>query len=295
MHDIVQASVQYTDTEYNSEVHDKYRLSIQLRLDGFSFAIIDPERKQLMQLQDFKIMKKSGQSVRDRWDHLQGYFLQFLNQQEFHSATFQKTIISIDHKEYTLMPASLFSKGNENEQLLFNQSISYPFVSFSNTIPGTERKLISAIYKPLNIVLQDYFESASLQHSITVLQNEIYKAHKNKKLGQALYVYVSNHDMHLTAVDGEKLLMSNSFTFTSKEDFVYFILLAYDQLKINPEQDPIYFLGEISKSSPIYQICWQYIRHIHFISQTTGVFAGSSFDQMPIHQYYILIQSALCE
>ena len=89
--------------------------------------------------------------------------------------------------------------------------------------------------------------------------------------------------------------MSNSFTFTSKEDFVYFILLAYDQLKFNPEQDPIYFLGDISKSSPIYQICWQYVRNIHFIDRTEGISAGSDFDQMPIHQYFTLIQSALCE
>ena len=295
MHDLVQASAQYTDTEYNSDNHEKYRLSIQLRLDGFSFAIIEPVQKQLMHLQNFRLAEKPKQSLENRWIDIHEYFNLLLKQNHYSLNTFQKTLITVENREYTFMPDSIFATGNEKEQLLLSQSIHYSFKEFSNTIPGTDRILIGAIFKPFYLMIQDYFESSKLLHSVTVLQNEIKKYQRKKKQGRALYISVSNHDMHMIAVHNEELLMSNSFSFTSKEDFVYFILLAYDQLKLNAEKDPIYFLGDISESSPIYQISWQYIRNIHFIDHTAGIKAGSAFDQMPIHEYFILIQSALCE
>lgn len=295
MHDLIQASAQYTDSEFLSDSQGKYRLSIQLRLDGFSFAIIDPEKMLLMQIQDYKLIEKPGQLAGQRWLDLQNYFQTFLNHYHYTPDSFQKVNISIDHKEYTMMSHPILDENHEKDSLLFNQNIPYSFHTFSNTIPSTDRVLIAAFFKPLYHLVQDYFDTAKILHSNTVLQNSIYKARKNKKLGSSLYVSVSNRDMHIIAVQDERLLMSNSFTYTSKEDFVYFILLAYDQLKFNPEEDPIYFLGDISKSSPIYQICWQYVRNVHFINQTEGVTAGSDFDQMPIHQYFTLIQSALCE
>jgi len=295
MHDLVQASAQYTDTEYNSDDHEKYRLSIQLRLDGFSFAVIEPVEKQLMRLQNFRLAEKPKQSLENRWVDIYKYFNLLIKQNHYSLNNFQKTIITVENREYTFMPDSIFSVGKEEEQLLLSQSIHYSFKEFSNTIPGTDRILIGAIFKPFYLMIQDYFESSKLLHSVTVLQNEIEKYQRKIKQGHALYISVSNHDMHMIAVHNEELLMSNSFSFTSKEDFVYFILLAYDQLKFNAEKDPIYFLGDISKSSPIYQISWQYIRNIHFIDHAAGIKAGSAFDQMPIHEYFILIQSALCE
>jgi len=292
---MMQASANYTDPEYSSDLHEKYRLSIQLRLNGFSFAIIDPERMLLMQLKEFRLAFRSKRSINEKWLDLQNYFLQFLHQEHFIIKSFQKVVFTIDHKEYTLMPKALVKGDNKNDYLLFNQSIAYHFESFTNAIPSKDFELIGAIYKPLKHIIQDYFDSFSLLHSSSVLQNEVLKLSKNKKTGFKVYVSVSNHDMHIIAIKDAELIMSNSFAFSSKEDFVYFILLSYDQLKINPEEDALFFLGDISKSSPIYQIAWQYVRNIHFIDHTNEISAGSAFDQMPLHQYYILIQSALCE
>ena len=293
--DLIHASAEYTDSGYNSDSSEKYRLSIQLRLDGFSFAIIDPENMQLLRLQDFRLIDKPQNSLSEKWAHVHEYFLEYINQKHFTSHQYKKVIITLDHKEYTLMPNSLILNSNEKDQLQFGQKIAYPFNVFINTIPGKDYQLISAIYKPLHFTLQDNFNNFSLQHVGHVLQNEVFKRHRNTSKSRGLYVYVSMHDMNIVAIDEDRLLLNNSYSFSSKEDFVYFILLAYDQLKLNAEEDPIYFLGDISKSSPIYQICWQYVRHIHFINQTSGITTSSAFDQVAIHQYFILIQSALCE
>ncbi|NOR86450.1 MAG: DUF3822 family protein [Bacteroidales bacterium] len=295
MHKLLQASAQYIDSGYQSEDQKEYRLSIQLRLDGFSFAIINPSSRQLLKLEEFKLTIKPGISVDESWNILHEYFLTFLNQNQLDINSFQKTIITIDHQEYSMVPQVLFLKDKIEEQIGFSQSIYYPYSLFNNPIPGTDRQLISAIYKPLYHTIQDHFNEVSILHTNTVLQNEVNKHHKNKKIEKRLYISVSDHIMHLLGMENENLLLNNSFSFTSKEDFVYFILLAFDQLSMNQEVDNIYFLGDISRTSPIYQICWQYIRNINFIENTWGINAGSAFDNMPIHQYFTLIHSSLCE
>lgn len=295
MHDILQASAQYTDSDYRSDEISKYRISIQLRLDGFSFAAIDPKNLKILQVQDYKLIEKTGLSHDLKWIRVQEYFSQFISQNIFLSGLPKKVNIVIDHKEYTVIPESLFNREEIKQQLSFNQEIAYPFQAFANRISGTDRVLIGAIHQSLHLAILDSFDEVNIFHSSSVLQEEIYKIHKNQKIGKRLYVSVALHDMQILAMENENLLYSNSFAFTSKEDFVYFILLAYDQLEMNAEQDSLYFLGDINRTSAIYQICWQYIRNIHFVDQAIGLTAESGFDNMPISQFFILIKSTLCE
>jgi len=295
MPDLLQATAQYIDSSYQGEYHKNYRLSIQLRLDGFSFAIIDPNTKQLLLLKEYKIAVAPHQDSEQKWFHLYEYFISYIGQNDVVPEHFDKTIVALDHKEYTLLPEVLFQKETQEKILTFSQAPPYSFVTFNNKIPGSDYRFIAAIYKPLFLALGDFSKAVSITHSAMVLQNEIQKLHKNKNLGDRVYVSVSIHDMHIIAVSGTEVVLSNSYSFSSKEDFVYFILLCYDQLKMNTEVAPLYFLGDIGRTSPIYHICWQYIRHIHFVDQLSEMKLGAAFDQMPIHQYYTLIQTALCE
>ena len=295
MQEYLQSSIQCTDSDYLSENNKNYRLSIQLRLDGFSFAIVDSVEKRLMQIEEFKVGDKLGQSVEEKWLFVRDSLMQLFQAEVIVPKLFQKVIISFQSKEYTLLPASLFLKDKTEVLFNFSQKINYPVQIINGQIVGTDRMIISAIYEPLYLSLFNYVPELTLLNSVQVLQNQINKIHKNKKWNNRVYVSVANRDMHIIVMQDEALLMSNSFSFTAKEDFVYFILLAYDQLRMNAEQDPLYFLGDIGRSSAIYNICWQYIRNIYFIPDLKEISMGSDFDQISVHQYYTLIHTALCE
>jgi len=295
MQDVLQATAQFVDSTYRVENHKNYRLSIQFRLDGFSFAIIEPLSKQLLLIQEFKIISNPKEALKDKWLALYEHFLEYLAQNTIHPDGFEHCTVVVDHKDYTLFPDALFDEAHQKDLLSFSQSIAYSFVTINNKIPDSKYRIISAIYKPLYLTIDDFNDDIDITHSSMIIQNEIQKHHKNKRLGNYLYVSVSMHDMQIVAIKDNQVLLNNSYSFSSKEDFVYFILLSYDQLNLNPEKDAVYFLGDIGRTSPIYNICWQYIRHIRFVDQVPELSLGTAFDQMPIHQYFTLIQASLCE
>ena len=295
MPEFLQASVDYLDSDFNAEDIYKYRLSIQLRLDGFSFAILHGSSKRLLSLKDYKIIYKPSYSIAEKWENLKDHFKTFLAQSLFNFDSFEKLSILVDHKAYTLLPEALYLEKEHDQYLLFNQNIPYQFVAVTDKILSVNQVLLSLIHEGLDGVIKDQISEFNYIHSNTVLLSEIFKIHRNRNSKPSIYASVSHNNMHIIAFGDNKILMCNSFKFTSKEDFVYFILLAYDQLGFNTEQDNLFFLGDISTSSSIYKICWQYVRHINFIDHLAGIHAGAAFDQMPIHQYFTLIQSTLCE
>ncbi len=295
MPNILQAAVDYTDSGFNPGAIKNMNISIQLRLDGFSFAIIDIFDKRLLKLQDFKISLIPNISLQEKWEAVIKLFKTFVSESIFDLNAFNKTIFILNHHEYTLMPEALFIDSNAKDYLLFNQNIPYSFDVFSNTIFTTDKVILFAVYKPLKEVIDEYVMEYSLKHHNNALLLALFKLHKNKKMAPSVYVSVSNKLMHIIAIDNEKLLMCNTYQFSSKEDFIYFILLAYDQLGLNPKKDMLYLLGDISQSSLIFQICWQYVLNISFIDHLSQISTYSDFDQMPAHQYFTLIQSTLCE
>lgn len=295
MPELLKASAEYIDSGYQPDKHKDYRLSIQLRLNGFSFAYIDHHNLSLVFLQDYRISFIGNPNIEERWRKINEHLLKFLDHHSMHQSSFSKVHISLDHKEYTIHANSLFHDQKLKEQILFNQNISYPYNVQAQSISGTERTILFTIPKVIEDSIVDYFGEDKMMHSAGILENEILKKHKNKKLGNQVYIYISHRDMHLLVMNNESLLFHNAFSYTSKEDFIYFILLVYDQLNLNPEEVPVNFLGDLSRSSALFGITWQYIRNISFIHQTNGIQLSSSFDQMPVHQYFLLIQSTLCE
>ena len=295
MPELLKASAEYIDSSYQPEKHKDYRLSIQLRLDGFSFAYFEPYSMSLLMLQDYRLSYNSNQNTQEKWQEINEYFVHHLDHFSIHKSNFAELIISIDHKEYSLACSALFKDQQQEEALLFNQSIPYSFHTLNTAMAGTERNLLFAIPKIIHSTLEDYFGDIKTIHCAGILENTIHKRHKNKKLGFQVYVNISNRDLHILVMENDHLLFHNAFSYTSKEDFIYFILLVYDQLHLNAEETPLTFMGDLSRSSAIFGITWQYIRNISFINQCEGIALNSSFDQMPIHQYFILLQSTLCE
>ena len=66
--------------------------------------------------------------------------------------------------------------------------------------------------------------------------------------------------MELTYFLKNKLMFYNRFNFTTKEDVIYYLLFAIDQLKLNPEEIPVVITGNISEDN--YKIIYKYIRNV---------------------------------
>ena len=95
-------------------------------------------------------------------------------------------------------------------------------------------------------------------------------------------------------IDKNQLKIYNSFNYQTKEDFVYYILFACEQLSLNPELIETEVFGELDKHSEYYSMLYTYIRNIT-ISKSPGDFEYSyQFEDLPSHYYYNLFSQYLC-
>ncbi len=290
MPDLLKANAEFGFSAYQSEKKTD-RLSIQLKLDGFSFCISNPTERKIFYFADHRIIRSHNKQL--NWDSLSNIFDDWLNQNNISKDSFYEIVISINHPNYTILPSSFFSEANKDGQISFNQQIDYPFDVLSNPLTGTNQELIFAFPKSIKYVLNAYFNKYTVQHSVFISHESYYKLNKNKNIGNQAYVYVYNRDFHIIIMNNENLIFQNSYKYTAKEDFIYFILLAYDEAKLNPEEDRLYLLGEISQSSALFNICYQYIRTVSIFNQINDLRLDSEFDRFPLHQYYTHIYSAI--
>ena len=62
-----------------------------------------------------------------------------------------------------------------------------------------------------------------------------------------MFAHLGQNQFEIVVIANNKLLLYNSFTFETKEDFIYYILFAAEQLGLNPETFELVLAGSISK------------------------------------------------
>ena len=103
---------------------------------------------------------------------------------------------------------------------------------------------------------------------------------------KTMFVDVWERQISVVVLENKKVLFSNSFTFTSKEDFIYYLLFTAEQLGLNTNEFPLFFTGDILEETEIYKIAYQYIRNVDFLRSKNPIFMNSNFSN---HTHFILL------
>ena len=103
-----------------------------------------------------------------------------------------------------------------------------------------------------------------------------------------MYVNVSKSTLDIVVLESDQLLLCNTFSYTSKEDFVYYLLFVAEQLQLDVLEFPLYFTGKITLETALYKSTYLYIKNVYFLESTNSVF--SAF-KIPSHANFILLGS----
>jgi len=267
------------------------RLSIQLRLNGFSFCISDPTESKIYYFSEYKI--PDNKFANQSWQLITNLFEDWLLLKKFSSDQFQEIKVVIVTNAFSILPSSFIMDENNEMHLEFNQKIDYQYHIIKNEILNTNQEILFPIYSGLNTVIQEYLSSANIKHAMTVLHESIFSNLKNHQKENQVFAFVSERNLYLIAYKAKELVFTNCYQYTSKEDFIYFILLVYHSLNFNADTDKLNLTGDINPSSALYNICYQYIRNVFLLNQISNLNVNSDFDSFPIHQYFVQINQAL--
>ncbi|MDR1347114.1 MAG: DUF3822 family protein [Prevotellaceae bacterium] len=214
----------FVDRKFNSEQTSKYRLSIQISLDGFLFCIFDTN--------NICLAAKTLNTADAGIDYL--FATELLLTKRFSSVK----CIAVSQKS-TLVPNGCFDKNKSAEYLEFVCDINNEKI-FTHKIQKADAHCIFAIDNDIYATVKKYQPQAEFYNQCIPL---IYSALRSS--GKNMFIFFDSETIDIVACDSENLLLQNSYKTESTGDAIYFV--AAVKKILNVEFDNIYLSGKINK------------------------------------------------
>lgn len=240
-----------------SNIISNLELSIQISLSGLSFCVLEKDSNTITCIKHVEFKKKLNPfEVLDKLKHV-------FNTEKILQKSFNNVQVLHVNELSTLVPKPLFNEDNLADYLKFNSKIlksdfiTHDFISVNDSVN------VYVPYVNVNNYIYDMFGSFTYKHFSTVLIETILSIEKHSETPK-VYTNVSSDHFEIVVVNSNELILYNTFEYTTKDDFIYYLLFTTEQLQLNPETLQLVFLGEINKESELYSIAYKYIRHVSF-------------------------------
>lgn len=255
-----------------------YRLTIQLALDGFSYALFDIVYNRLIAWDSYH--HNPFTNYDDQFRAIE----KAINAKELNENNPSVTLI-IDGRTNVLVPEAVYRPDDNNKLLEFNFNTANDLVAIVD--PITKYKIVNVFGLPqaLQAKIVSTWPEAKTTHSSSLFLENLPESED-----AVVYVNVKSHNYDL-AIMKDRLLFFNNFQFNDKNDFTYFLLNALDQNKLSGSSTTVCFSGQILPSSEIIGLCRHYVKDIQFVEKPKTLLVNSAFVEIPYQYYHIHYQA----
>ncbi|MEI7830774.1 MAG: DUF3822 family protein [Prolixibacteraceae bacterium] len=283
MHDIC-----FVDKSFDPEQTNLYHLSIQISLDGFSFAILDIPKGKYTVLKSTNFFLKRPRLLLSK--------VQEVMDEDEHLKLKYKTIeIIYSSENFTLVPQAFFQQGAAEKFFGFNHEIERGNVVDKTLLPKAEALCIYNIPENLKEFLVLKYPKAIIRHNLFPLIERYLKENKNFPDRKQVHINFFRSYFELSVVSGTKLQLCNQFHYTTESDVTYYVLYVFEQLKLPVDTTELIFHGCLPPTSSIYQTFKKYIRKTSFAKPTSLFSYSYTFNQSPDHYFTTLLDLYKCE
>lgn len=161
---------------------------------------------------------------------------------------------STDGFSYVIVPAAFYQEGKKQKYLDFLG------LKAENSIVCADYVGAADAY----VVYNTDAENKDSRHPLGVLLDKLIKENMERTDDHRIYLNINDKNYDIIVLKGAKLLFVNNFRFKTKEDFLYFLLFSIEQLHLEPESVPVYFMGMVTEDSQIVELTSRYVRDIRF-------------------------------
>lgn len=280
------------DERFNVEYLSQYHLLIQLTQKTFRLCVTDSLDNRCLALEEYAF------EFAITSDQLLSQLNAVYDGHHFLKAGYWKSIrITYKNDKFTLVPNSLFIEENAKEYLRLNCDVHSIFdqVSFYKHRGNEIVNIFSADRK-----IMDWFRGVYQSKKIDAIHHTsacIEGILKNVKeeTGKVLFVNVEATQLTVLCKRERKLDFCNIFPFQAPDDAIYFIMAVLDALKMNPDENTVYLVGDIEHNSEIYLKLCDFVKNVKFGEKPSSMFFGYVFDEVFDHKYFDLYSMHLCE
>lgn len=283
MHDIC-----FIDKSFDPEQTNLYHLSIQISLDGFSFAILDIPKGKYTVLKSTNFFLKRPRLLFMKVREL-------MTEDEHLNLKYKSIEIVYSSENFTLVPQAFYQQGAADKFFGFNHEMERGFIVDKTLLTKAEAWCIFNIPENLKEFLVLKYPKATIRHNIYPLIERALKENKNFPERKQMHINFFRSYFELIVLSGTKLQLCNQFNYSGENDISYFVLYVFDQLKLPPDTTELVVHGQMQQTDPIYQTFKKYIRKTSFARPTSLFNYSYTLNQLPDHYYTTLLDLYKCE
>ena len=279
-------NISFLDKSFQEDLTSSYILSVFIHSNSVSFAVYYVSQNKYLGLSCYHSRNDLG---------VEKTLNQVFDDNKWLSLEFKSVNVILSNSHNTLIPSPLFDGTKIESYLKFNQPVPVNSHVRYDQLRQTLAANVYVVPENLNALLKRYWPSSHIFHSSTVLSESLIINFKNVMHDKVVYVNVSAERFDLLNFKQNKLNLINSFRYKTKEDFIYFLLAALEQLELNPEETEVVLLGDIDNNDALYEVIFKYIRHVSLIERNNTFKYTYVFNELKSHRHYVLLNALLCE
>lgn len=277
------------DKAFKEDYTRNYHLTIRVSPDGFSFVVFSLDKNRYLGLETFQIKRIDQQAK------LAAALDELCILRQWITYPFHSVVVIVDNTFNTLIPVSLYEEKEKGVYLAFNQEFQDNSRIQSDLLKAAEAYNLYYLPNPLVEKVKDIWANARIVHLQSVLVESLLITRRNQQSDQTAFIHLRHDNFDLIVLKNDKLLFINNFRFNTPEDFIYFVLFSFDQLRLNPETVQVVLSGIIEKGSKNYDILFQYVRNIRFAERNPTFEYSYILEDIPVHQHFIIYNALQCE
>ena len=271
-------TLDFTDTRLTAVTAPQCTLHVVLGADSISLLAADTAGA-VLALQSWTFAVEEQVFDQTEWQ------LRGVLQRPLFSLPFGHIHCALFHRNATLVPRRLFQHGNLAgyfKLLLDPSDYTYAY----DELPEFDAYLVYATEQWMAKLCADFFPRGRVRHLAVPLLRQARELNTGEE--HRLFVNLRNQVAQIAVFERQNLLFYNSFAFSASPDLLYYVLLLYDQFRLDPRDTPLIVAGNLLEDSELYRLFYRFIRDIRF-PELPGYFQmPADVEILPGHCYFEL-------
>lgn len=171
---------------------------------------------------------------------------------------------SFDNNRNTFVPKEVYKEKDKTKYLEILGLTDADSVVCADYVEEVGAYNVYAITKEEYEYVNAFPQNTKVRHASSVVVADLIRKSSERTDDVRVYLNIKDQCFEMIVLEGCNLLFHNYFHFKTKEDFLYFLLFALEQMHLDAGSVPVYFLGMITEDSQIMELTKRYVRDVRF-------------------------------
>lgn len=267
--DLIKLKTTIPNEAFNQKRTHQYKLSILIGVDSFLYLVLDDSNKAVL-LKEYVIDKNVPYSKLPA-EQIHELF----NADRLLKLPYANIKVAFANRKQIFIPNRLYNPAKKEVYLSHSTQIKVSDQIQSNDMTALRAQNIFAADRATLNFLEQMYPQLRCYHIHAVLYNGFLEQTHHER--STFFLNIRDQNAHLFFYQGKELIFSNAFPFKNPEDFVYYVMLVFDQFNLNPKEQTVTVAGNFKESGEYHDLLSQYVQYIQPIQSPANI----KFEELP--------------